>query len=94
MDNIVSLDETKLKYLLDQEARKIVGKVCKRVEITQKTDKGMFKQSVSVLELTELKKQIKELLYEFTRDLNDSIILLTKKDSSLHLVNGDETKKE
>jgi hypothetical protein len=79
MNNFI-IDENLLKYVLDQEAKKIVGKVCKRFEISD--------------DIKEIKAQVKELLYEHCRDLQDSILNVSKKENSIHLVNIDEKSKE
>jgi len=52
------------EYLLTREARAIVGKVCKRFELF-----SVGKETISVKELELLKENVKELLYEWTRDL-------------------------
>jgi hypothetical protein len=53
----VQVDISLLKMLLDSETRKLVGKVCKRFEISE--DKNAIKSAV------------KEILYEHGRDLID-----------------------
>jgi len=59
MSNIISLDLDLLKTLLDQEARKTVGKVMKRFEISD--DKEI------------IKKATKEILYESYRDFYEML---------------------
>jgi len=59
MDIKLKIDETVLNYIMDQESKKIVGKVCKRFELSDNKE--------------EIKKQVKEILYEFMRDLRDNI---------------------
>ena len=72
----VLIDIDTLKFLLEQEGRKIVGKICKRFEILN--DKN------------DIKKDVKELLYEHNRDIFDIIITLCKEESSIHLTNLEE----
>jgi len=55
MENKILLDLNLFKVILDQEAKKLVGKVCKRFEVLENKD--------------EIKKDSKELIYEFSRDL-------------------------
>ena len=59
MDNKLKISEETLNFICEQEAKKIVGKVCKRFELSDNKD--------------EIKTQVKELLYEFVRDLRDVI---------------------
>jgi hypothetical protein len=59
MDIKLKIDETVLNYIMYQESKKIVGKVCKRFELSDNKE--------------EIKKQVKEILYEFMRDLRDNI---------------------
>lgn len=59
MDNRLKIPEETLNYICEQEAKKIVGKVCKRFELSENKE--------------EIKSQVKELLYEFMRDLRDII---------------------
>jgi len=60
MDNKIIIDLDLLKTILDQESKKLVGKVMKRFEISENKE--------------EIKKAVKELLYEQMRDLNDFFI--------------------
>lgn len=55
----IKVDKNYLEYLIDFNAKKLVGKVCKRFEIIGGSDL--------------LKKEVKELLYEGLRDLRDEI---------------------
>ena len=73
MDNRLKISEEALNYIIDQESKKIVGKCMKRFELSENKD--------------EIKAQVKELLYEFMRDLRDMIrvngkesIKLTRKE--------------
>jgi uncharacterized protein YaaW (UPF0174 family) len=59
MDTKLKISEEILNYIIDQESKKIVGKVCKRFELSENKE--------------EIKSQVKELLYEFMRDLRDII---------------------
>ena len=66
MDNRLKITEETLNYICDQEAKKIVGKCMKRFELSDNKE--------------EIKSQVKELLYEFMRDLRD-LIRINGKDS-------------
>lgn len=77
--NII-LDDNLLIYLLDQAAKKIVGKVCKRFEIHDNKD--------------EIKKEVKELLYEHARDIRDSILNAAQTPNAIHLTNEADTQKK
>ena len=59
MDTRLKIEEQVLNYIMDQESKKIVGKCMKRFELSNNKD--------------EIKSQVKELLYEFMRDLRDMI---------------------
>jgi len=59
MDNRLKISEETLNLICEQEAKKIVGKVCKRFELSNDKE--------------AIKSQVKELLYEFVRDLRDTI---------------------
>ena len=60
MDNKILLDLDALKVILNQESKKIVGKIMKRFELSDDKE--------------QIKKEVKELLYESFRDLNDFFI--------------------
>ena len=60
MDNKVILDLNLFKIILDNEAKKLVGKVCKRFEVSE--DKEL------------IKKEVKELIYEAYRDVYDMLL--------------------
>lgn len=60
VDNKVILDLNLFKVVLELESRKLVGKLCKRFEISD--DKEI------------IKKECKELIYEFSRDIVDLLI--------------------
>jgi hypothetical protein len=60
MENKISLDLNLFKVILDSEAKKLVGKFCKRFEITDDKE--------------TIKKECKELIYESFRDINDLLI--------------------
>jgi hypothetical protein len=73
MNKKISIDEELLLFILDQEAKNIVGKICKRFELSTN--------------LVDIKAQCKELLYEHSRDLknqilNTSIHLINTKEQS------------
>ena len=57
MDNKIIIDLNLLKIILDTEAKKLTGKTMKRFELSDNKD--------------EIKKQVKEIQYEFMRDLFD-----------------------
>lgn len=86
MDNELKITEKNLNAIFDQESKKTVGKACKRFEIPietkkEKGEKIIFNES----ELIQIKKQVKELLYEALRDLRDIIRIVGKE--SIHLIN-------
>ena len=60
MENKISLNLELYKTILESEAKKLVGKICKRFEISD--DKEL------------IKKECKELIYESFRDINDFLI--------------------
>jgi hypothetical protein len=74
MDARLKIEENILNYIINQESKKIVGKVCKRFELSN--DKEI------------IKKEVKELLYEFMRDLRDLLVINGKE--AIHLINKDE----
>ena len=78
MNKNILLDEQLLKYLLTQASQKAVGKCMKRFELSDDKD--------------EIKKQVKELLYESFRDLTDSIINCSKSKNAIHLTKGGDVK--
>jgi hypothetical protein len=59
MENKINLDLNLYKIILDNEAKKLVGKVCKRFEVLENKD--------------EIKKESKELIYEAFRDIQDML---------------------
>jgi hypothetical protein len=65
--------QTVLEYIVNQESKKIVGKACKRFEVLIQNKQEEGKTSITIEELNLLKKEIKELLYEFCRDLRDIV---------------------
>jgi hypothetical protein len=69
MDNKLKITEETLNYIIDQESKKIVGKCMKRFELSDNKE--------------EIKSQVKELLYEFMRDLRDLIRVSGKESISL-----------
>lgn len=77
MDNRLKIEESTLNYICQKEASKIVGKCMKRFELSN--DKEV------------IKSEIKELLYEFVRDLRDIIAINGKE--AIHLINQKEIKK-
>lgn len=81
MENYI-IDVNILKKILEMESKKIVGKVCKRFELPFEDN---IKNSLSKEEILLLKKQVKELLYEFCRDLSDNIHLIIQTDKAIQL---------
>jgi len=71
----MNIDESLLKSILEQEAKNIVGKCMKRFELS--------------INKEEIKLQVKELLYEFSRDLKNQILNSANK---IHIVNIEEQK--
>ena len=76
----IIIDESLLKYILDQQSKNIVGKCMKRFELSTNKE--------------EIKVQIKELLYEFSRDLKSQILSSSKKENKIIIINSDEQSKE
>jgi len=60
MNNKITIDLDLLKILLDQESKRLVGKVMKRFDLSE--DKNI------------IKSQVKEILYEEMRDLHTFFI--------------------
>ena len=86
MENKVTIDENSLKNILDQEARNITGKVCKRFELALIDEKNL-----SIIKtVNDIKAQVKELIYEHSRDLRTQILNSANK---IHIINVEETKK-
>ena len=80
MENKVIIEENLLKYILDNEAKNIVGKICKRFELSTN--------------LADIKIQVKELLYEHARDLKTQIINSSKKENKIIITNVENVRKE
>jgi len=80
MEKNILINEQLLKYLLTQTSQKCVGKCMKRFEIAEDKE--------------EIKRHIKELLYESFRDLGDNIINCSKSEKAIHLKNVEEQSKE
>ena len=78
MDKSILIDEELLKFLLTQTSQKTVGKCMKRFELSDNKE--------------EIKKQIKELIYESYRDLSDSIINCSKSKNAIYLEKKDDNK--
>jgi hypothetical protein len=75
MEEYIYIDKGLLKFIIDQEIRKLTGKTLKRFELSDDKE--------------QIKKQVKEIQYEWARDLRDLIILNSKSKDSVLL-----TKKE
>jgi len=65
MENKISLSESLLNQIFQQESSKLVGKCLKRFELSDNKE--------------EIKKQVKEILYEGLRDIKDYIITYGKE---------------
>lgn len=65
MENKISLSESLLNQIFQQESSKLVGKCLKRFELSDNKD--------------EIKKQVKEILYEGLRDIKDYITTYGKE---------------
>lgn len=79
MDKKIILDEGKLNFILNNQSRSIVGKVCKRFELQDKQ-----KENITYNELEIIKKNVRELIYEWARDVISMIRIAdenSKKDS-------------
>jgi len=78
MDNKITINLDLLKILLDQESKRLVGKIMKRFDLSD--DKNI------------IKSQVKEILYEEMRDLGTFFIngklLLTFNEKSKEDSNG------
>ena len=59
MENKIVLDLNLLKFLLNDEAKRLVGKVCKRFELCE--DKEL------------IKREVKELIYEEFRNITNTL---------------------
>ena len=70
-DMNIIIDEQLLNIIFQQESSKLVGKCLKRFELSDNKE--------------EIKKQIRELLYEGLRDIKDIIIINGKE--SIRLTN-------
>ncbi len=79
MKKYIIIEEGLLKFLSGRESQKAVGKCLKRVDIHSGKE--------------EIKKAIKEVLYESYRDLIDYIIDNSKSKDAIHLINAEEEKK-
>ena len=60
MDSKIILNLDLLKVVLDQEAKKLVGKVMKRFEVSEDKE--------------TIKREVKELVYEAYRDFYDMLL--------------------
>lgn len=70
MENI-NININLLRNIFNAEAQKLVGKVCKRFELS--SDKE------------DIKKHVKEILYESMRDTMDVIVTCSKSKESITL---------
>lgn len=75
MDEI-KINKNLLNKIIEKESAKLVGKCMKRFEISEDKD--------------EIKKQIKEILYESMRDVMDLIIACSMANEPIHLTKSKE----
>jgi len=75
---IYKIDSDILKDVFKSESQKLVGKCMKRFELSDNKE--------------EIKKQVKELIYESMRDELDLIIAHAKNNSEVYLTNSKEIK--
>lgn len=81
MDNRLKLTEETLNYIIDNEARKLVGTCLKRIEIPIEIKVKEGKEVIlNKEELENIKSQLKNLIYESLRTIRD-IIRINGKDS-------------
>jgi len=64
-------------YIVNQESRKMVGAVCKRIELAMLQAKNEKRDHLTFKEVEMLKLEQKELIYESFRNVRD--ILQTSK---------------
>jgi hypothetical protein len=76
-----------INYIIQNESKKTVGMVCKRIELA--LEQSEVKNSLNDKEISNLKLQIKEVIYEQYRSMKD--FLCTGK---ILFEFGKETKKE
>lgn len=75
MDNKIEINLKTLNNIFNKEAQKLVGKCMKRFELSDNKD--------------DIKKQVKEILYEGLRDIQDIIEACSGKEG-LRLTKGEE----
>jgi hypothetical protein len=81
VDNRLKLTEETLNYIIDNEARKLVGTCLKRIEIPIEIKVKEGKEVIlNKEELENIKSQLKNLIYESLRTIRD-IIRINGKDS-------------
>jgi hypothetical protein len=61
--------QTLEEYVLEHESKRLVGLVCKRVELAMEDAKQKKQNSLSFDDMLYLKSNIKELIYEEFRNL-------------------------
>lgn len=61
------------QYLTNQESKKLVGKVMKRFDLEIEEANKQGKTEISIEKINAIKKEVKEILYEWLRDFRDSI---------------------
>jgi len=64
-------------YIVNQESRKMVGSICKRIELAMQQAKNEKRDHLTFKEVEMLKLEQKELIYESFRNVRD--ILQTSK---------------
>lgn len=80
MENKVLINLDLLKTILNQESKKLTGKTMKRFEIAKDID--------------EAKKQVKEVQYEWCRDLYDTIENICKGENAIFVKFDNKKSKE
>lgn len=65
--------KTLTEYLINQESKKLVGKVLQRFDIVLNETYKTGKEEISTKELKHIKADVKELMYEWLRDFRDSL---------------------
>ncbi len=65
--------ETLFQYLTEQESKKLVGKVLKRFDLELEKAQKENKTEISIEQVKNIKKEVKEILYEWVRDFRDAI---------------------
>ncbi len=90
MDSRLKISEETLNYIIDQEAKKLVGTCLKRIEIPLEIKEKEGKELIlNKEELENVKSQLKNLIYESLRTIRDMIRINGKEAVSLTIVKKD-----